>query len=78
MNTLSVKEVRERLSEVLAAAESGTTTVVTRYGKPVATISPTAKRRPRLPDLTAFRRSIKIRGKSLTQTLLDMRREERD
>ncbi len=77
MKNLSVKEIRTRLSEVIHAAESGQETTITRYGKPVARIVPVQTQRPTFPDLAAFRGSIKLRGKTLTETLLEMREEER-
>jgi hypothetical protein len=30
-----------------------------------------------LPDLTEFRKSIKLKGKPLSETVIEMRREER-
>lgn len=77
MRSLSVKEVREQLSEILRDAEAGDSIIVTRYGTPIAQITPVQKDRPRFPDLSAFRASIKVRGKSLTDTLREMRDEER-
>ena len=77
MRTLSVKEVRRQLSDVIREAEAGDATVITRYGTPIAQIAPIAKDRPPFPDLSAFRASIKPRGKTLTDTLRDLRDEER-
>ena len=77
MRTLSVKEVRKQLSEVLREAEAGDATVITRYGTPIAQITPVRTGRPKFPDLTAFRASIKVRGKKLSDVVRDMRREER-
>ena len=77
MRTLSVKQVRQRLSEVIRAAEAGESIVITRYGTPIAQITGAPKQRPSFPDLSGFRTSIKQRGKSLTTTLRDMRGEER-
>lgn len=77
MKTLSVKEIRSRLSEAITDAEAGDTTVITRYGKPVAVIGPTPQSPPPFPDLSEFRASIKQRGKTLTETLLELRREDR-
>ena len=77
MRTLSVREVRRQLSEVIREAEAGDSTVITRYGTPIAQVTPIRKERPRFPDLTEFRASIKIRGKALSQVVRDMRAEER-
>jgi prevent-host-death family protein len=77
MRTLSVNEVRKQLSEVLRDAEAGDSTVITRYGKPIAEITPIRRERPKFPDMSEFRASIKMRGKTLTDTLREMRDEER-
>ena len=77
MKTCSVKEVRSNLSEVIRAAESGESTTITRYGEPVARIVPVRKERAVFPDMSEFRDSIKSRGKTLSDTLREMREEER-
>lgn len=78
MESINLKEARRRLSEIIDAAERGEATVITRRGKRVARIVPLEpKRRKKFPDLSAFRATIKMKGKSLSQTLIDMRKEER-
>lgn len=77
MRTLSVKEVRKQLSEAIHDAEAGDPTIITRYGKPIAQIAPVEKQRPKFPDMSEFRAKIKPRGKTLTETVLEMRNEER-
>lgn len=77
MRTMSVKEVRKQLSEVIHDAEAGDPTIITRYGNPIAQITPVKKQRPRFPDMSEFRARIKTRGKTLTETVLEMRNEER-
>ena len=78
MDTVDITEARRRLSKLVRAAEQGESVVITRRGKEVARIVP-AERKPLrgLPDLSAFRASIKIKGRSLTEELLALRREER-
>ena len=77
MSLVNLKKARQRLGELVRAAEQGESTVITRRGKAVARIVPAEKkRRRRFPDLTAFRQSIKVRGKPLSRTVIDMRREE--
>ena len=79
MNTVNLKEARKRLGELVGAAEHGESVVITRRGRQVARLVPIEKRASgRLPDLTQFRASIKVKGKSLTDDLLAMRNEERD
>ena len=77
MRKMSVREVRNHLSEVIHEAEGGGVTTITRYGKPVAHIVPAETQPPTFPDMSAFRAQIGVRGKTLTQTLCEMRKEER-
>ena len=77
MKKMSVGEVRNHLSEVIHEAEAGVTTTITRYGKSVAHIVPAETQRPTFPDMSAFREQISVRGKTLTETLCEMREEER-
>ena len=78
MGPVSLKDARKRLGDLVRAAENGETTVITRRGKTVARIAPVEKKPVKgLPDLTEFRASIKIKGRSMTEELLAMRREER-
>jgi len=77
MKALSVKQIRTRLSKVIREAECGESTTITRYGKPVARIVPAETHRPIFPDLSQFRASIEPRGKTLTDTLREMREEQR-
>ncbi len=78
MDSISLSEARKRLSDLVRAAERGESVTITRRGKQVARIVP-AEQKPLkpLPDLSEFRASIKIKGRSLTEELLAMRREER-
>jgi len=78
MTTINLKEARKRLGELVSAAEHGETVVLTRRGRTVARlVPPERKRLKRLPDLAAFRASIKVKGRSLTDELIAMREEER-
>ena len=78
MDAVKMSAARRRLSELVRAAERGESVTITRRGKEVARIVP-AEQKPLkpLPDLTEFRASIKIKGRSLSEELLAMRREER-
>jgi antitoxin (DNA-binding transcriptional repressor) of toxin-antitoxin stability system len=52
--------------------------VITRRGKAVAMIVPAQEKcRHGLPDLTEFRRSIKLKGRSMSEELLAERRNAR-
>lgn len=77
MNTLTVKDIRQHLSEAISNAESGEETVITRYGRPIAKLVPIETEQRRFPDMSEFRKSIKLKGKPLSQTVIEMRNEER-
>jgi prevent-host-death family protein len=78
MNTINAKQARKRLGRLIDAAEGGESFVITRRGRKVAELGPVRRRRrPKLPDLSAFRASLKVKGKSLSQTVIAMRDEER-
>jgi prevent-host-death family protein len=76
---LSLKEARKRFSEMVKRASIGEEIEVTVHGKVEARIVPPKKEREmkkKLPDLTEFRKTIKIRGESLTDTLIKLRRSK--
>ena len=78
MNTINLKEARRRLGDLVTAAEHGESTLITRRGKQVACIVPVDRKGRRgLPDLTAFRASIKVKGKPLSQVVIDSRKKAR-
>ena len=78
MNTVSLKEARRRLGELVSAAEHGESIVLTRRGKEVARIEPPApKKGKRLPDLSDFRASLRVKGKPLSDIIIENRKRER-
>lgn len=78
MGPVSMKEARQHLGDLVRAAEHGESVIITRRGKEVARIVPVAEKALRpLPDLTEFRASIKIKGRSLTEEVLAMRQDAR-
>jgi prevent-host-death family protein len=78
MSPMSIREARKRLGELVTAAEHGEIVTITRRGREVARLVPAGRKaRRRLPDLTAFRASIRVKGQPLSQTLVAMRRAER-
>jgi prevent-host-death family protein len=78
MGPVSLKEARKRLGALVRAAARGESAVISLRGKEIACIGP-IERKPlkRLPDLTEFRKSIKLKGKPMSQTVIEMRRKER-
>ena len=78
MGPVNLKEARRRLGALVKAVERGQSIVITRRGRKVARLVP-AEAAPAkgLPDLTEFRKSIKTKGRPLSQIVIAMRDEER-
>ena len=79
MGPIKLKEARARLSDLIQAAEHGESTTITRRGKAVARIVPFERTAAgnRAPDLSTFRASLKMKGKALSQVILENRRKAR-
>jgi prevent-host-death family protein len=73
MDTMSVRQARQKFAEIIKKAEAGGSVVITRRGRRVAKVVPTAEPKRRgLPDLSAFRASlgkIKNRPEATIQAL---------
>lgn len=78
MGSVSLTEARRRLGALVKAAERGQSVTITRRGRKVARLVP-AEAAPAkgLPDLTEFRKSIKVRGRSLSEVVIALRSDER-
>ena len=77
MLEVNVKEARSNLSSILDKVEQGEEIVITRRGKRVARITNLDENPVPLKSLKKFREQIKIKGKSLSQTVITQREEER-
>ena len=77
MTTVSIREARIHLSELVDAANRGETVVITRHGRTVARLSPPSPAKESFPDLAKFRASLKVKGKPLSQTVRELRDQER-
>jgi len=78
MNRVNIREARRRLTAIVDAAERGESTLITRRGRQVASVQPVAGGKGRrLPDMAEFRASIKVRGKPLSQVVIEERRRAR-
>ncbi len=79
MTRVSAREARQRLAELLDCAQAGQTIEITRRGEAVARITPPPKRTAarKMPDLTDFRNSLKMSGKPMSQTIIELRRSAR-
>jgi prevent-host-death family protein len=76
MGEVNVKDARSQLSALLDRVEKGEEIIIKRRGKRVAKIVPPGTV-SNLPSLKDFRASLKVRGKPLSQTVIDARKEER-
>ncbi len=76
MLEVNIREARCHFGELLNRVEKGEKVILTRRGKRVARLLP-LELEERLPSLEEFRRSIVIKGKTMSQTVVDSRLEER-
>jgi prevent-host-death family protein len=79
MGSVNFKEARARLNDLISAVEHGESVTITRRGKIVARLVPPESEPAsgKAPDLSAFRASLKVKGKSLTQIVIENRRKAR-
>lgn len=78
MQTINIREARKQLSELIDAAQRGESIIITRRGKKVARLEPlAADSGVCLPDLEAFRSSVRIKGAPLSRTVIEERRKAR-
>lgn len=74
---INVKEARSKISALLDLTQKGEEILISRRGKRVARLVPVADAQKRLPDLSAFRASIAVKGDPLSRTVIDGRNGER-
>jgi prevent-host-death family protein len=78
MHTMNAKQAREQFRALVDAAARGETTIITRRGRRVARLAPIATEAGRkLPDLSDFRSSVRLKGRDLSATVVALRAEER-
>ena len=76
MLEVNVKDARRKLSSLLDKVERGEEIVIMRRGKKIAMLV-SAENADEMPSLKAFRASLSASGKSLSQTVIDQRHEQR-
>jgi prevent-host-death family protein len=77
MKTVSVAEARRRFKTLLDEVSSGHEVAVVRRGREVARLVPPKRRARRLPALSSFRTSIRVRGEAVSRAVIRGRREGR-
>lgn len=78
MIQVNTRDARQRFAELLDLVQAGHTIEITRRGKPVARLCPVepAKSKP-LPDMTEFHRRLGMKGQPMSQTVIQLRQQER-
>jgi prevent-host-death family protein len=74
---INAKEARAKLSSLLKEVEKGGEVILLRRGKKVARLIPIQNRPGGLPNLKAFRASIRIKGGPLSDAVKKGREKER-
>ena len=77
MSTVSIKEAQENLRSLLDRVAAGEEIALLRRGREVARLIPPRSTRRRLPSLEAFRRTVNVEGRPLSDEVAEGRREER-
>lgn len=77
MIIISIKEARGNLSSLLQKVKHGEEVVITRHGKHVARLTAPKGQAKSLPGLTDFRAALKVKGKPLSQSVIDLRSTEK-
>ena len=78
MEPVNPKEARRCPGELVKSAEHGECTVITHHDKRVACIVPFQEEpSPGFPELAKFREPIKIKGKPLSELVIENRPEAR-
>ena len=74
---INIREARARISTLVERAQKGEEIMILRRGKKVARLVPVETTQKRLPDLSAFRDSMRTKGKPLSQAVIEGRNQER-
>ena len=78
MKKVPVNQVREQMAKYLAEAERGEEIIITKHNKPIAKlVNYTESEKPKFPDMTEFRKKIKVKGKPMSEFVIQMRREDK-
>lgn len=78
MLIVSVNEARQNLAELINTATQGQPVVISRRGKPIAQLSAIhQQKRPRLPDLAEFRKSLGKPPRKSVATIRHLREQDR-
>lgn len=74
---INAKEARSKFSSLLDKVKEGDEVIIMRRHKQVARLVSPRKEEKSLPDLKAFRKSIRLKGEPLSSIIIKERQEER-
>lgn len=77
MQTINVRETRERLSHLLDAVATGEEITILRHGKPVARLTPPQPEQVHFPDRSALRHASSPSKESAVDVVRRLRDDER-
>ncbi|NIP38871.1 MAG: type II toxin-antitoxin system Phd/YefM family antitoxin [Candidatus Dadabacteria bacterium] len=81
MKNYNIVEARKQLGKLLDLAILGEEVIITRHGKDYIKLVPVEKgeleKEKKLPSRSEFRSKIKIKGKSLSKTVIEKRKKSR-
>ena len=74
---VNTRDARKRLSELLDRVEAGEEITITRHGNAVARMIRAREPNKTLPGLGSLRRSLRLEGEPVSETVRKMREEHR-
>ena len=77
MGAITAREARNKFRDVIDRVVAGEEVTVLRRGKPVVRIVPSPAASEPFPDLTEFRSSIQVHGRSLRASVSEQRQAAR-
>ncbi|WP_092013177.1 type II toxin-antitoxin system Phd/YefM family antitoxin [Marinobacter daqiaonensis] len=77
MQTINVRETRERLSNLLDAVAAGEEVVILRHGKPAARLTAASPEKIQFPNRSELRASLPPVQESAAQAVRELREDER-
>jgi prevent-host-death family protein len=78
MIEINIREARQNLKSILDRVVAGEEVRILRRGKEIARVVPPPAQGRKAPAMKAFRQSIQIKGKPMSQEVVAARREERN
>jgi prevent-host-death family protein len=77
MTQITIEEATKNLSNILEQVAKGEQFILMKEGKEVARLLPPQQVRKAFPSLNSFRKSIVLKGSTMSTTILEERENER-